>query len=83
MITAEEFFFDYSIDYEYDNLSVNCKQEITHKAVEFAKLHVEAALKKVSEKATININGFIQDYDENLCVDKNSILTSYPLENIK
>lgn len=83
MITAEEFFFDYSIDYEYDNLSVNCKQEITHKAVEFAKLHVEAALKKVSEKAAININGFIQDYDENLCVDKNSILTSYPLKNIK
>lgn len=83
MITAEEFFFDCSIDYEYDNLSVNCKQEIAHKAVEFAKLHVEAALKKVSEKAAININGFIQDYDENLCVDKNSILTSYPLKNIK
>jgi hypothetical protein len=47
--TAEEFFFDYSIDNEYDNLSVNCKQEISYKAIEFAKLHVQAALKEASE----------------------------------
>lgn len=67
-------------DPEYSTVS---KHDALEAMIEFAKLHVEAALKKVSEKAAININGFIQNYDENLCVDKNSILTSYPLKNIK
>ena len=47
--------------------------------IDFAKLHVEQALKEASEKAdtqTIHCT-HIQ------IVDKNSILNSYPLENIK
>ena len=47
--------------------------------IEFAKMHVEAALKEASEKAdtqTIHCT-HIQ------VVDKNSILNSYPLEKIK
>ena len=44
---------------------------------DFAKLHVEAALKEAAEKAvTEEVWG---DY----YVDKNSILNSYPLKNIK
>ena len=57
--------------------------EETDRLIEFAKLHAEAALLEASEKATVNINGFIQEYDENCCVDKDSILNAYPLENIK
>ena len=49
--------------------------------LDFAKLHVEAALKAASEKAEIN------DYDEHCqyspWLDEDSILNSYPLENIK
>ncbi len=51
--------------------------------IEFAKLHVEAALKAASEKAEIK---YIEpdgcatgDYYD---IDKDSILNSYPLENI-
>lgn len=51
---------------------------------EWAKLHVEAALKVASEKAIApNItwgNGAIV---KNIKIDKNSILNAYPLENIK
>jgi hypothetical protein len=80
--TAEELLdkkFPEFEDLDNGNIWTNIEETM----IEFAKLHVKAALKKVSEKAAININGFIQDYDENLCVDKNSILTSYPLKNIK
>lgn len=59
------------------------KERYYKSMIEFAKLHVKAALKEASEKATVNINGFIQEYDENCCVDKDSILNAYPLENIK
>jgi hypothetical protein len=45
--------------------------------IEFAKLHVEAALKEAAEKAiTEEVWG---DY----YVDKKSILNSYPLTSIK
>ncbi len=46
--------------------------------IEFAKLHVEQALKEASEKATCSeyMEG---EYD----VNKNSILNSYSLDNIK
>ena len=45
---------------------------------EFAKLHVEAALKQAIEYAEVNVLNY-NDYE----VDKKSILNSYPLENIK
>jgi hypothetical protein len=49
--------------------------------IEFAKLHVEAALKEASEKADYNTWG--QEHIEQVWIDKDSILNSYPLENIK
>jgi hypothetical protein len=58
--------------------------------IEFAKMHVEAALKEASEKATMyddNEDCHFEDeegnYPEYLLIDKNSILNSYPLSNIK
>ena len=50
--------------------------------IDFAKLHVEAALKEASEKAIVNTE---PDYrgGEWSIVDTDSILNSYPLENIK
>jgi hypothetical protein len=68
----------------------------------FAKLHVEAALKEASDKATWQDESFdtcfgdLRDFDfidsdgsgdpstgHNVFVDKDSILNSYPLSNIK
>jgi len=47
--------------------------------IEFAKLHVEAALKAASKEAYTKDVPFSDDVE----VDSNSILNSYPLENIK
>jgi len=63
--------------------------------IEFAKMHVEKALKEASEKATLltdgeesNISRYIVEegnhYSETeIDVSKDSIINSYPLENIK
>jgi hypothetical protein len=48
---------------------------IKHHMIEFAKMHVEAALKEASEKGKCS-NG-------TSVVLKDSITNSYPLENIK
>lgn len=56
--------------------------------IEFAKLHVEVALKEASEKVEMIANEN-QDFRLQNCncvdylIDKNSILNVYPLENVK
>lgn len=50
-------------------------------AVEFAKIHVEAALKSVNDNVIINDYNIHEEYCPH--VDENSILNAYPLENIK
>lgn len=47
--------------------------------VEFAKLHVEQALKEASNEALTKNVKFSNDVE----VDKDSILNAYPLDNIK
>ena len=67
--TAEEFM--------YQNDILNPSKKITETMIEFAKLHVEAALKSAAEKLP---------YDDRLNQDiivKQSILNAYPLEKIK
>lgn len=57
---------------------------------DFAKLHVEAALKAASENVKVDYN-LLENYNKTLLVDENievyainsSILNAYPLENIK
>ena len=60
--------------------------------IEFAKLHVEAALKAASEKVRLTDfayeflqEGAYEDADGNKvdAIDKDTILNAYPLDNIK
>ena len=58
----------------------------TEMMIEFAKLHVTEALKEASEKAECNNEGTYDRGGESTdyyVVDKDSILDSYPLTNIK
>ena len=81
--TAEEFFSEdnglytaYSVKNKEGHFTSVCSYE---RAIEFAKMHVEAALKKASGDAhTIDV-----PYTDDVEVDKDSILKSYPLDNIK
>jgi len=60
--------------------AVKDAQDNTQKAlIEFAKLHVEAALKEASKKAEAKNGPGEWSY---LYVDENSIINSYPLTNI-
>ena len=70
MITAEE------LSKNHTRLrSATALKDLSDFAIEFAKLHVEAALNKVMEE--VSIDDFTQT------VNLNSILNAYPLENIK
>jgi hypothetical protein len=63
-------------------LSENEEVTSTEMMIEFAKLHVEQALKLASKKAKIVDVGIDYAITE-WVVDKDSILNSYPIENIK
>jgi hypothetical protein len=58
--------------------------DVNFAMIEFAKLHVEAALKEASKKAQIKYeySGNVGEYCDEF-VDINSILNSYPLDKIK
>ena len=58
-------------------LNASIEPSIVRAMIEFAKLHVEAALKEASKKSK-NKEGQITDHKLT-----NSILNSYPLSNIK
>lgn len=47
--------------------------------IEFAKYHVEKALKEASEKAKVDIIPMLKVYN----INREEILNAYPLENIK
>lgn len=53
--------------------------------IAFAKLHVKAALKEASEKSmlTNEVCEVLQEHWFEEYIDKDSILNSYPLTNIK
>ena len=55
------------------------EQDIKKMMIEFAKLHVEAALKEASENLRQASGTYNSDYRD----QKNSILNSYSLDNIK
>lgn len=64
-------------------LSDNHDTTSTEMMITFAKMHVEAALKVACEEAE-SIEGWNTGFSGSASsVDKNSILNSYPLENIK
>ena len=71
--TAEEFL--------KENNVVGMTDLLTPIMIEFAKLHVQQALKSASENADYMTDGQEQIID--VWIDKYSILKSYPLEKIK
>ena len=85
-LTAEEFF--------KENYKVKVGVTIEEVMIEFAKMHVQEALKQASEKAFVeyidlntdeifDYTDVITDDDVGVNVNKDSILKSYSLENIK
>jgi hypothetical protein len=94
--TAEQFTRQTSILHDmWDNTRGQGEwnqKEINKILVEFAKLHVEAALKAASEKVSLTDfayeflqEGAYEDADGNKvdAIDKDTILNAYPLDNIK
>ena len=70
-MTAKEFYNNnYTSDEEASTINL---------MLEFAKYHVEQALKAASENAEMKIVKYTDDYE----IDRDSVLNAYPLENIK
>lgn len=69
--TAEEWLTSFGADAD----DMYYKSSVEEAMIEFAKLHVEAALKIASESESNGTEGYK--------IYKDSILNAYPLENIK
>lgn len=87
--TAKEFYlktiFPVSIENNRDDIELwfdtdDHSEEHLRIMIEFAKLHVEQALKEASQNARLKE---LEIHLSDGSVDKDSILNSYPLENIK
>jgi len=87
--TAEEVIEQYLRgDRVHDDINkVVDEEEAIEAMIEFAKLHVEAALKEASENATVTPIDHEEISEGSFRpiwgVDDDSILNSYPLKNIK
>lgn len=77
--TAEEFLQNYKNDSDHYADQDYDERRLIKALKEFAQLHVEAALKEAS--ATDIVSG--RSYKHRTEYDKDSILKSYSLENIK
>lgn len=77
--TAEEFLKQF----ELGNTGKIDIEDSEEAIIEFAKLHVEAALKEASNKSYTEIVHTGRQFGTQTRVNKNSILNAYPLENIK
>lgn len=89
MITAEEFLISKGLK-GVGNLLVRDNSQYSENGtqklmIEFAKLHVEAALKEASEKAISreDVAIFAEGTYKLQVIDRLSILNAYPLNNIK
>ena len=60
-------------DFMLENLQSMDQTEVEHAMIEFAKLHVKAALKEAEKSIKIGLSQKAKDL----------IINSYPLENIK
>ena len=86
MITAKEILDKqrYLVRVETDSSVMESAEE--RAMIEFAKLHVEAALKEASEKATAFSKTSVyggESIRKRATVSTSSILNAYPLDNIK
>ena len=76
--TAEEFIQNFLMKNHKGNVGSNTERLM----IEFAKLHVEAALEAACEGQIQRDLYMMREYGESMNW-KSSILNSYPLENIK
>jgi len=88
MKTASELMFPVhshaEIQYEKDpNQIVYTEEDVKNLMIEFAKFHVDAALKAAAENATADIPFYENGVPASPSVNKDSILGAYPLDNIK
>jgi hypothetical protein len=73
----------------YQPIGMSCNDFAIKLAIEFAKIHVEAALKAASKNAKIKSRKISYkashgaEYDYITSIDKKAILTAYPETNIK
>jgi hypothetical protein len=78
--TAEDFFAEHCVEID---------STVAKQMIEFAKLHVEAALKEAINNVRIidDPNSYCgntgSEYPPDQILDTDAILNSYPLENIK
>lgn len=78
---AEEV-IDKMVKFASANDTINCTvYSLSQVMIEFAKMHVEAALKAASENVDYTTDG--QEHITHVWIDKDSILNSYSLDNIK
>lgn len=72
-------------DYWQGGKAQYIEKDVKSAMIEFAKLHVQAALEAASKKAKTkeDIAIFAEGSYKTQVVDKESILKSYPLSNIK
>lgn len=83
--TAEELLEEHFISVDKSDIKDGHYFVIKEAMKEFAKLHVEAALKEASEKAKTKMEWRTDlggGEHEEVTVNKNSIKKSYPLDNI-
>jgi hypothetical protein len=84
--TAEELILKTGSNEFWDNFS-EVKKQLENAMIEFAKLHVEAALKAAGENAKITERKKVIDntggYIRIPTIYKKHILNSYPLKNVK
>ena len=90
IITAEELIRAQFCEGEFEELMECLKDNSIEPSIisamkEFAKLHVKAALKLASEKSklTNEVCEVLQEHWFEEYIDKDSILNSYSLDNIK
>lgn len=83
--TAKEFIEEFITLHSKQNKNLSdddMMELVANNYKEFAKLHVKAALETASENAVAEIE-LCRNDDEYLIVNKQSILSAYPEENIK
>ena len=83
--TAEELFKKYCNFCQFEEGPNQCVMDIDNfkeAYMEGVKYHIEAALKQASEKVILDYGDYISDGHYERIIDKDSILNSYPLNNI-
>jgi hypothetical protein len=83
MATAEEFLLDIVIDNNnsFDLNDCRITSDVTKAMIEFARLHVQAALSEAHKAARWKEQMTMQGLQ--VTISKASIMMAYPLENIK